>query len=51
MEKGKKQPPQKSKLWLSFILKTLFYTVVLLALIYFYHFNQVDNNHFIYNEF
>ncbi|MFD1441612.1 teichoic acid D-Ala incorporation-associated protein DltX [Lacticaseibacillus hegangensis] len=34
-----------------FVLKTLFYAVVLLALVYLYSYRGVAGGHFIYNEF
>lgn len=37
--------------WVKFFGKTFFYLVVMLILIYFYHFSQFDGGSFIYNEF
>ncbi|KRN24461.1 hypothetical protein FC75_GL001263 [Lacticaseibacillus camelliae DSM 22697 = JCM 13995] len=34
-----------------FVLKTLFYAVVLLTLVYLYSYRGVAGGHFIYNEF
>ena len=43
--------PSKGKAIASFMLKTIFYFVVLLALIYLYEYSGIDSVHFIYNEF
>ncbi|GAA2913160.1 teichoic acid D-Ala incorporation-associated protein DltX [Enterococcus pseudoavium] len=37
--------------WLSFIGKTIFYFVILLILIYLYHYKSIQGGNFIYNEF
>lgn len=37
--------------WLIFLGKTIFYVVVMLVLIYLYHFSHIDGGSFIYNEF
>ena len=37
--------------WLIFFGKTIFYVVVMLILIYLYHFSHIDGGSFIYNEF
>ncbi|MEG0255013.1 MAG: teichoic acid D-Ala incorporation-associated protein DltX [Vagococcus sp.] len=36
---------------LSFILKTIFYVMIILALLYFYGYLKSDGGGFIYNEF
>lgn len=41
----------ETKFWLRFALKTVFYLVVLFALLYIYHYSQVSGSGFIYNEF
>ncbi|WP_125711400.1 teichoic acid D-Ala incorporation-associated protein DltX [Lacticaseibacillus porcinae] len=35
----------------NFILRTLFYAVILLVLVYLYSYRGVGGSHFIYNEF
>ncbi|WP_081662439.1 teichoic acid D-Ala incorporation-associated protein DltX [Lactobacillus psittaci] len=35
----------------SFVLRTLFYFAILIALIYLYEYSGIDSVHFIYNEF
>ncbi|MDT2736270.1 teichoic acid D-Ala incorporation-associated protein DltX [Enterococcus pseudoavium] len=37
--------------WLNFIGKTIFYFVILLILIYLYHYKSIQGGNFIYNEF
>jgi hypothetical protein len=37
--------------WLKFIGKTLFYFLVIVVLIYLYHYQNIDSGTFIYNEF
>lgn len=37
--------------WGGFAGKTIFYLVILLALVYLYHFSHVGGSKFIYNEF
>ncbi|MDR0297243.1 MAG: teichoic acid D-Ala incorporation-associated protein DltX [Streptococcaceae bacterium] len=43
------------KIWqkpsVQFIAKTLFYTVILVLLVYIYSYSQTGGAHFIYNEF
>lgn len=39
------------KLSLIFVGKTLFYTMVILTLVYLYHFKNIHGGTFIYNEF
>lgn len=36
---------------LRFVLRTIFYTVILLILLYLYGYSGVGQGHFIYNEF
>lgn len=50
MEK-KQNVQSKKRRFGSFILKTLFYFVVLVALIYLYEYSGLTSVHFIYNEF
>ncbi|MGV0167680.1 teichoic acid D-Ala incorporation-associated protein DltX [Furfurilactobacillus sp. WILCCON 0119] len=37
--------------WVTFILKTVFYFVILLLLLYLYSYSGVNQSKFIYNEF
>ncbi len=41
----------KTKYWLSFIGRTLFYFAIFLVLIYLYHYKSIQGGNFIYNEF
>lgn len=41
----------KLNYWLLFTAKTLFYFGILLALIYLYHYKNIQGGSFIYNEF
>lgn len=40
-----------SKPWVTFVVKTLAYFLIILALIYLYGYSGVTGGHFIYNEF
>lgn len=52
MEKAKKiETHSKAKAIGLFVLKTLFYFVVLMALVYLYEYSGIGSVHFIYNEF
>lgn len=51
MKKIEETEKKPSKAIASFMLKTIFYFVVLLALIYLYEYSGIDSVHFIYNEF
>ncbi|WP_165003035.1 MULTISPECIES: teichoic acid D-Ala incorporation-associated protein DltX [unclassified Enterococcus] len=37
--------------WGTFIIRTIFYSAVLLMLIYLYHYKNIQGGSFIYNEF
>ncbi|WP_075530265.1 teichoic acid D-Ala incorporation-associated protein DltX [Ligilactobacillus sp. WC1T17] len=41
----------KDNIYLSFILKTIFYFGILFALLYLYSYSGINQPHFIYNEF
>ncbi len=50
-EKIMQKKSEKGKNILFFVLKTLFYFFVLLALVYLYEYSGIGVAHFIYNEF
>lgn len=41
----------RSNQWPRFLVKTILYTVILLGLIYLYHYSSVGGGTFIYNQF
>ncbi|WP_326717572.1 teichoic acid D-Ala incorporation-associated protein DltX [Vagococcus jeotgali] len=51
MKEKKNEKSKKENIWGMFILKTAFYTAVLLVLIYLYQYSQVGGGSFIYNQF
>jgi hypothetical protein len=54
MQKITKEPTKSQQRWRNigwFLLKTLFYFGILLALVYLYEYSGVGSAHFIYNEF
>lgn len=42
---------EQSRYWLRFIGKTALYAVILLGLVYLYHYSSVGGGSFIYNQF
>ncbi|EFU75092.1 hypothetical protein HMPREF9088_0140 [Enterococcus italicus DSM 15952] len=40
-----------SKEWVQFVARTLFYFLILMGLIYLYHYRTIQGGTFIYNEF
>ncbi len=50
MEKTKKIESRGKRFWM-FVLKTIIYFVILMALIYLYEYSGLNSVHFIYNEF
>lgn len=50
MEKTKKVATRSHRFWL-FVLKTVLYFVIFMALIYLYEYSGLNSVHFIYNEF
>lgn len=49
MNKWRSNP--KLNYWGKFIIRTIFYSAVLLFLIYLYHYKTIQGGTFIYNEF
>ncbi|WP_367297894.1 teichoic acid D-Ala incorporation-associated protein DltX [Loigolactobacillus coryniformis] len=37
--------------WARFVLRTIFYALILLTLVYLYSYSGLNSSHFIYNEF
>lgn len=42
---------EKKTSWLIFTGNTIFYTVILIVLLYLYHYKDIQGGSFIYNEF
>lgn len=51
MENKKNIRQIQSNKWLIFISRTLLYTVIILGLVYLYHYSAVGGGTFIYNQF
>ncbi len=51
MEMKKVVKNEQSRYWLNFIAKTVLYSLILLGLVYLYHYSAVGGGSFIYNQF